>query len=409
MAPHRPRPAGAPKALDGIRVVDFTRVIAGPYCAQLLSDLGADIVKVEHPVGGDDTRQFQYGEVAGQSVAFLSLNRNKRSIALDLSVPEGRAVARALIERADVLLENFSTGVMDRHGLGYKEAIALNPRLIYCSISAYGREGEFAKQSGYDPITQAESGFMSMNGFPDGQPVRTGVPIIDMSSGMMACNAVLAGLLAREKIGKGQHVQVALFDQAVTMTGFYGPNFLVTGEEQKRFGNSPGGSATVGLFQADDGPFYVAASNDRLFRRLLLEVLKRPDIANDPEFSTPKARAANKVKLRQVMEGLFKGKTRDQWVSELKAANVPSGPLRTVAEAFVSPEIAARELVSGLPHPIAGTVPNIAPPLRLSETPIADPVAAPLLGQHTDEVLKELGYDAAKISALKSSGACGKQ
>jgi crotonobetainyl-CoA:carnitine CoA-transferase CaiB-like acyl-CoA transferase len=251
---------------------------------------------------------------------------------------------------------------------------------------------------------------MSMNGFPDGAPVRTGVPIIDMSSGMMACNAILAALLAREKLGKGQHVEVALFDQAITMTGFYGPNFLVSGEEQKRFGNSPGGSATVGLFEAHDGPFYVAASNDRLFRRLVTEVLHKPELAQDPEFATPKARAANKVKLRQVIEGLFKAgnKGRDQWVTELKAANVPAGPLRTVPEAFVSPELEDRALVSGLPHPVAGTVPNIAPPLRLSETPIADPVAAPLLGQHTEEVCRLLGYDATRIAALRAAGAFGK-
>ena len=405
---HRPRPAGAPTVLGGTRVIDFTRVIAGPYCAQTLGDLGAEVIKIENPAAGDDTRSMNHVEVAGETSPFLSLNRNKRSVALDLARPEARAIARALIDKADVVVENFSTGVMAKFGLDYQSVGRSNPRLVYCSISAYGREGKFAALSGYDPVTQAESGFMSMNGFPEHPPVRSGVPIIDYSCGMMAANAILAALLAREKLGRGQYLELALFDQAVTMTGFYGFNFLVSGENQSRFGHAPGNSPTVGVFQAKDGPFYIACGNTRLFRRLVGEVLGRPDIADDPAYATIRGRAQNRAKIEAVLAEIFATDSRDNWVSKLKAANAPAGPVRTIAEAFVSPEIRERQLLSAIPHPKAGHVPNIAPPYRLSTTPVIDPIAAPLLGEHTDVVLRKvLGYDEAKIEALRKAGTFG--
>ncbi|MBM3560879.1 MAG: CoA transferase [Alphaproteobacteria bacterium] len=408
LPPHRPRPAGAPKVLDGIRVIDFTRVIAGPYCCQTLGDLGAEVIKIENPKGGDDTRGFPYAELNGESAPFLSLNRNKRSVALDMAVPAAREVARALIDTADVVVENFSTGVMDKFGLGYDAVAKTNPRLVYCSVSAYGRSGPFARHSGYDPITQAESGFMSMNGWPDQPPVRTGVPVIDMSTGMLATNAVLAALFARERLGKGQRVELALFDAAVTMTGFYGHNYLVSGQNQTRFGDAPGGSPSVGMFQASDGPFYVACGNDRLFRRLLTEVVERPDVAADPEFATTRDRVRNRVKLRGILDAAFATKPREHWVTKLKAANAPGGPLRTIEEAFNAPEVRERNLVSGIPHPKGDPAPNLASPLRFDLTPVVDPVAAPLLGQHTETVLREvLRYDEARLKALAAEGAFG--
>ena len=230
-----PRAKGEPTALDGLLVVDFTRVVAGPACTQTLADFGAEVIKIENPDGGDDTRHYEHAEIGGESAAFLSLNRNKRGIALDFTNPAALEVARELIAKADVVVENFSGGVMKKFGLDYASVAPTNPRLVYCSISAYGRKGEFALRPGFDPITQAESGFMSLNGFPDSQPVRTGPPIVDMATGMSACNAILLALLARDRLGRGQHVEVALIDIAVAMTGFYGMAYLISGENPGRF------------------------------------------------------------------------------------------------------------------------------------------------------------------------------
>src|SRR5437764_2708437 len=402
-----PRRKDAPIALDGLLVVDFTRVVAGPACTQTLADFGAEVIKVENPDGGDDTRSYEHAELAGESAAFVSLNRNKRDITLDLTRPEARQVALELIARADVVVENFSSGVMKKYGLDYASVAPSNPRLVYCSISAYGRQGPFASRPGFDPITQAESGFMSLNGFPDGPPVRTGPPAVDMMTGMSACSAILLALLARDRIGRGQHVEVALFDIALAMTQFYGMAYLMTGVNPSRQGNSPNGSPSVGVYNGSDAPFYIACANDRLYRRLVIEVLGRSDLASG-EFADRRSRTANKEKLRSTLAGIFAQDLREHWVAKMKSANIPVGYLRTVEEAFNSPEVRERHRVSQIPHPAAGSIPNIESPLRLDLTPAADPVAAPLLGEHTKAVLrKTLGYDDARIASLNEAGVVG--
>jgi len=402
-----PREKGAPTALDGLLVVDFTRVVAGPACTQTLADFGAEVIKIENPDGGDDTRHYEHADLGGESAAYVSLNRNKRGIALDLANPEGCEIARELIARADVVVENFSSGVMKKYGLDYASVAPDNPRLIYCSISAYGRQGPFASRPGFDPITQAESGFMSLNGFPDGPPVRTGPPAVDLLTGMSACNAILLALVARDRLGRGQQVEVALFDTAVAMTQFYGMAYLMTGVNPSRQGNSPNGSPSVGVYEASDSPFYIACANDRLYRRLVIEVLGRPDLASG-EFGDRRSRSANKEKLRAILTGIFVQDLRENWVTKMKAANIPVGYLRTVEEAFNSPELRERHRVSQIPHPAAGSVPNIESPINLGLTPAIDPVAAPLLGEHTREVLRRtLGYDDARIAALSEAGAFG--
>ena len=299
-----PRAKDVPTVLDGLLVVDFTRVVAGPACTQTLADFGAEVIKIENPDGGDDTRSYEHADLAGESAAFISLNRNKRGIVLDFTNPVACEVARELIARADVVVENFSASVMKKYGLDYASVAQANPRLVYCSISAYGRQGPFASRPGFDPITQAESGFMSLNGFSDGPPVRTGPPAIDMVTGMSACNAILLALLARDRLGRGQQVEVALFDVALGMTGFYGMAHLMTGENFGRQGNSPNGSPSVGLYDAADAPFYIACANDRLYRRLVIDVLGRPDLASG-EFVDRRSRTANKDKLRAIFNEIL--------------------------------------------------------------------------------------------------------
>ena len=408
LPPHRSRAPDAPTVLGGKLVIDFTRVIAGPLCAQMLADLGARVIKIENPAGGDDTRRYAQANLAGETTTFLWLNRGKESVALDLASEGGRAAAQALIARADVLVQNFTTGVMDRLGLGYDAMSVLNPRLVYCSISAYGRDGAFATRSGFDPVVQAESGIMSLNGFTDGPPVRMGPPMIDISTGMMACNAILGGLIARDQIGRGQHVEVALIDTAMHVTGMFGMSYLATGVAPTRFGHAPNGAAPIGLFEAADGPFYLTCGNDRLYRRLAVEVLERPDLAEDPRFATNKARVEHRDALHQLLGTLFAARPRDAWMVRLLKANVPAGPVRTVAEAYAGAEVLDRGTASEISHPTAGRVPNIAPAFRFSATPTADPVAAPTLGQHTHDVLRDVaGYGEGELTALESAGVFG--
>ena len=392
-------------ALDGIRVLDFTRVLAGPYCTVLLGDLGAEIIKIENPEGGDDTRGFNVSPTLEFSTYFLAVNRNKKSIAIDIRTEAGGEAIRALAAKADIVVENYRTGVMDRYGIGYEDLSAINPRIIFASVSAYGREGPLKDRPGYDPIVQAESGFMSLTGEPDGEPMRTGVSIADMFTGMFAAQAITAALYVRDKIGRGQRIDVPLYDATVNMLHHASSAYLIDEVVTGRYGNGNILAQPVGLFMAGDGPIMIAMTNNRLFKRFCEEVLERPEIMDDPRFADNSARVAHRDELIGELNAVFVTDTRANWIAKMAAAGIPAGEVRDVGQALTSEETQAREMIVDQPHPRLGTVPGIRSPMMLSETPVRDPVAAPDLGADTDEVLREIaGYDADQIAAVKGEG-----
>jgi crotonobetainyl-CoA:carnitine CoA-transferase CaiB-like acyl-CoA transferase len=372
--------------------------------------MGADVTKIEAIGRGDEYRYYPpaHPDDATLGAPFLWANRNKRSIAIDLKTPAGLQIARDLIEGADVLTENFSTGVMPRLGLGYDECKALNPRLIHCSVSAYGRDGSFADRLGFDPIAQAESGFVSMNGYPDRQGVRALSPVMDISTAMMAGNAILGALLARERLGIAQHVEVALFDNAVLMTGYATVQHLFSGAEPQRHGNTSPDTCPSGVFQASDTAFYINCGNSKIFQRLMDQVLERPDLARAPQYAQPGDRIARRAELFAILGEAFARQPWTHWQPRMRDASIPCGPVRTVGETLRSAEARERALVSRVAHPQHGFVPNIASPMRFSATPLADPVAAPGIGQHTAQILRDtLGYSEQRIAQLTRDGAVG--
>jgi crotonobetainyl-CoA:carnitine CoA-transferase CaiB-like acyl-CoA transferase len=404
---HEARPPGAPTALDGLRVIDFSHFVAGPLTTMVLGDLGANVIKVEVPGRGDEFRQYPPidADMPLQGAPFIWANRNKRSLALDLKSPEGAAIARELIAAADVLVENFSTGVMLRLGLDYETCAAANPRLIYCSMSAYGRSGPHADRVGFDSIAQAESGFLAMNGPPESQGVRAAAPVMDIGCGLMACNAILAAVVARARTGRGQAIDLSLFDSAMTMVGYASQQHLLAGKTDWRSGNTSQENAPAGIFRTQDASFIFNGGNTKIFRRFFIDVLERPDIADDPAQAERSGRLAQRERLADIINGIMSQKPWSHWEPRLRQAQLPVGQIRSLGAALKSPELQASKLVTRIPHPSGGWIPNVALPFRFSMTPVADPQAAPALGQHTADVLsRDLGYDARRIEALVSRG-----
>src|ERR1700744_1247834 len=406
---HEPRPANAPKALEGIRVVDFSHFIAGPFATMIMADMGAAVIKIEAPVRGDDLPRYPpLHPDLKHGAPFLWNNRNKRSVGIDLKSPEGLQIVRELIATADVVVENFSTGVTQRLGIDYDTCRKLRPEIIYCSVSAYGREGAFADRLGFDPIAQVERGFVSMNGYADREGVRALSPVMDISTAMMACNAILGALVARERPGQGQAIEVSLFENAVLMTGYATLQHLFSGIDTKRHGNTSPDTCPSGVFQAQDGAFYINCGNDKIFQRLMTQVIERADLASAPAYTTGPDRIRNRDELFATLGEAFLRQPWSYWQPRMRAAGVPCGQVRTVGEAIRSPEARERGLVTRIPHDTVGWVPNVNLPIRYSETPIVDPVAAPRVGQHTDSILREvLGYDDARLAKLADAGAFG--
>jgi formyl-CoA transferase len=393
----------ASSPLDGLRVVDLSRALSGPLCAMLLGDLGADVIKVEEPGTGDDSRHWGPPFQNGESAYFLSCNRNKRGVTLNLKQEGGREALWRLIERADILIENFRPGLMEIFGFGYEAVHARNPRLVYCSISAYGQDGPEASRPGYDIIMQGTTGATSVTGDPNGAPYRSGLPVCDVISGLMASQSILAALLARERTGQGQRVEATLLGATVAALGNFASSYLVSGVAPRRVGNSHPQIAPYDLLRAADGYINIAGGNDDIFRRLCA-ALDLPALAGDPRFATNASRVANRVALLAALETRTSQEPVASLLATLDAAKVPAGPIRDMGEVLTSPQAQHIGLVQEIEHPTTGVVRMVDTPLRLTDTPATLRLPPPTLGQHTAEVLRELGYDDATIAAWRKQG-----
>jgi formyl-CoA transferase/CoA:oxalate CoA-transferase len=390
--------------LAGITVLDLTRVLSGPYCTMVLGDLGARVIKVEHPRTGDDTRHWGPPFLGGESAYFLSINRNKESVTLDFKHPDGRAVLERLIDRADVLVENFKPGTLDRAGLGWDAVHPRWRRLVYASISGYGQTGPRRSEAGYDAVIQAEGGLMSVTGEHDGPAYRLGVAISDIVAGLFTAQGIMAALFARHATGEGQRVDIGMLDTTAALLTYQAGNYFASGHAPRRLGNRHPTIAPYETFPTADGEIVVAVGNDAIWRRFC-PAIGRPELADDPRFRTNKDRLAHYPELRSLLEAVLAARTRADWTGRFQAASVPCGSVRDVAEVLADPHLHAREMIGTLEHATLGPVRVMGTPIKLSQTPGALRTPPPTLGQHTAAVLGELGYDQEMIASLKASGA----
>lgn len=393
-----------PGPLHGVTVVDLSRILAGPYCTMMLGDMGAEIIKIEQPGSGDDTRTWGPPWAGGESAYYLAINRNKRSLTLNLKRPRARELLLRLVARADVVIDNFKVGGLDQLGLGWETLRAANPRLVHCSISGYGPDGPYAERPGYDFIAQAMGGLMSVTGEPDGPPLKLGVAAADMTTGMFACIAILAALHHRDETGEGQHLDVSLLESIVAWLANIGSSYLVAGVEGRRFGNAHPNVVPYRLFEASDKWFVVACGNDRQFAALS-KIVQRPELAEDSRFTTNAGRVTNRELLEPLLVSIFTSRPAQSWIDGLLAAGVPAGPVNSVSEVFEDPQVLARQMLIELDHPTIGRLRQTGFPFKFSATPAEARLAPPLLGQHTDELLNELfGLSAEEIAALRAAG-----
>jgi succinate---hydroxymethylglutarate CoA-transferase len=394
--------------LDGIRVIDFTRVIAGPLATQILSDMGADVIKIENPDGGDDTRKGagpRAGGPQGESHFFMTYNRGKKSVALDFTKPEGKAVIEKLLAETDVLIQNFRPGVLKKYGLDYESLHGRFPRLVYVSISAYGQTGPLSDRPGYDPVLQGESGMMSVNGEADGEGLRHAIAVVDTMTGIHSVAAINAALYARTQTQKGQHIDLALYDTALACLGNMGAYYLIGGVEPKRAGNSHFASAPNGSFDTRNGKIYMAVANQKLFVDTC-KAMGHPEWATDPRFATVADRVANKPALNALMVEVLKTDTKENWTQKFR--HLPAGPIRTMKEALDEPEVKRRGMLKTYRHTRVGDVPLIGSNYRFSDTPVDDTRPPPSLGEHTEKVLTGLaGLSPAEVKALREKKVIG--
>jgi crotonobetainyl-CoA:carnitine CoA-transferase CaiB-like acyl-CoA transferase len=393
--------------LKGIKVFDLTRVLAGPTCVQMLADLGADVIKIEKPGSGDDTRGFAPPFMPGtkESAYFVGVNRNKRSVTLDIAKLEGQQIALDLIAQSDILVENFKVGALAKYGLGYQQLHERFPGLIYCSITGFGQTGPYAPRPGYDSLVQAMGGVMSLTGEPDGQPQKVGIPLADLFAGLYGCIGILAALRHREATGQGQQIDIGMLDTHVAWLANQGMNYLATGENPPRLGNQHPNIVPYQVFPTADGFMVLSIGNDPTFKRFC-DGFGLRHLLGDERFATNAARVQNRKLVTDTLSPVMKTRTTAEWVDELQALKIGCGPINTLREVFADPQVQARGVVVQMPHAAsAHGVQVIANPVRLSETPADYRMPPPVLGEHTEEVLRErLGLDEARVAKLREEG-----
>ena len=393
------------RPLEGLKVLDFTRVLSGPFCTMQLADMGARVIKIEQPASGDDTRGWGPPFVNGESAYFLSINRGKESLTLDLKHQASASILDRLLSKTDVLVENFRPGAMDRLSLGYEQLAARYPRMVYCSISGFGQTGPRRQEAGYDAVAQAEGGLMSITGPEDGPGYRLGVAVSDIVSGMFAVQGITLALLARERTVRGQHVDIGMLDATAALLTYQAAIFFATGQTPPRMGNRHPTIAPYETFEAADGEFVIAVGNDDQWRRFSVAI-EANTLAFDERFTTNRLRLANYETLRPMLAEHLRRRTRAEWVAALKAAGVPCGSVRRVGEVLADPQLAARGMILEFEHPVAGAIRALGNPVQLSDLPRSEGTPPPTLGQHTDRILREeAGLSDAEISALRSQKA----
>ncbi len=389
--------------LEGLRVVELARTLAGPYCGMMLADMGAEVIKVEQPGVGDETRGYSPPEMNGESTYYLSLNRNKKGITANLKSKEGQEIVKELVRNSDILIENFRYGAMEKFGLEYDKLKEINPRLIYCAVTAFGRTGPMKNEPGYDLLLQGFGGIMSVTGEADGLPMRVGFSIVDLTTAIYASNAILLALLVRAKTGRGQYVETSLMESIISLQCYHAQGVFATGKSPGRFGTGHPNIVPYQVFETKDKYIIIAVPNDWLWKKMC-SALGMEDLMDDPRFATNASRVANRDLLISLMLKITKAESASEILKKLRQVGVPSGPVNDISQSLAHPQVEQREMIQEVQHPTIGVLKVLGIPMKLSETPGSIRMAPPLLGQHTTEVLKALGYSAQKIEQLREKG-----